>query len=727
MKMHGALSPVSADVGNQSIGLEAGEFTWLLGSLCLYHRVPYDAELVQRAFPPPHSVDTLRSAAAALGFDLKPGSHRGNGLDHVELPAIGFRAQPPAAESAQPSTPSPVFIVRADGDRVLYFRAGSTVGEMVPRETLEGALYGPLWLVTRVPSDPSAGAAEGAQFPDDRPPAKPFGFAWFRSELLRHRPVWRDVLVASLVIQILGLATPLFTQAIIDKVIVHRTTSTLIVIAAALGVITVFSSMMTWIRQYLVIHTGNRVDAVLGAEVFSHLLRVPMRFFEHRSTGVLVARLHCVETIRDFVTGAAVALALDLPFLLLCLGLMFWYSWPLTLIALAILTLILLVSLVVTPLLRARLNEQFLLGARNQAFVTEYIGGMETVKSLQLEAQLDRRYGEYLASYLHAGFRTRALGNTYNVLAAGLESLSTLAILCVGAWFVMTSPGMTIGMLVAFQMFASRLSQPLLRFVGLWQEFQQAAIAVKRLGDVMDVPREPWALAPSREQRREGRIEIRALAFRHAADRPWLFRNLDLDVAPGEFVALLGPSGSGKSTLAKLLLGLYQPTEGSIRIDGHDTRHLPVNELRAAFGVVPQETTLFADTVYGNLSLADPQACFDDIVAACRHAEIHAFIESLPKGYRTFIGENGAGLSGGQKQRIAIARALLRRPKVLLFDEATSSLDSATARQIAATLSRLQGRVSVLFIAHELPEGLNPDRCVNLTLPQPFPEEHRHG
>ena len=363
-----------------------------------------------------------------------------------------------------------------------------------------------------------------------------------------------------------------------------------------------------------------------------------------------------------------------------------------------ILALVLLISLVVTPLLRARLNEQFLLGARNQAFVTEYLAGMETVKALQLEPQLDRRYGDYLASYLQAGFRTRALGNTYNVLAGGLENAMTLAILCVGAWFVMTQPGMTIGMLVAFQMFASRLSQPLLRFVGLWQEFQQAAIAVKRLGDVMDVPREPCALAPGRELRREGRISIRGLAFRHANDRPWLFRGLDLEIAPGEFVAIVGASGSGKSTLSKLLLGFYEPVEGHIRIDGHDTRHLAANELRASFGVVPQETTLFAGTLYENLCLADPQAAFHDVIEACRRAEIHEFIESMPEGYRTVIGEHGAGLSGGQKQRIAIARALLKRPRVLVFDEATSNLDAPTARQFCDTLSKLRGRVTVLFI-----------------------------
>ena len=199
-----------------------------------------------------------------------------------------------------------MFIVRADGDRVLYFRPGSTVGEMVPRETFERSLRGALWSATRIVERRGRDrSARPARYP--RGPIA-FGFGWFRTEILRHRSVWRDVLVASLVIQVLGLATPLFTQAIIDKVVVHRTTSTLIVIAVALVMFMLFSSAMTWLRQYLVIHTGNRIDAVLGAEVFSHLLRVPMRFFEHRPTGVLVARLHCVETIREFVTGAAIAL-----------------------------------------------------------------------------------------------------------------------------------------------------------------------------------------------------------------------------------------------------------------------------------------------------------------------------------------------------------------------------------------------------------------------------------
>jgi subfamily B ATP-binding cassette protein HlyB/CyaB len=371
-------------------------------------------------------------------------------------------------------------------------------------------------------------------------------------------------------------------------------------------------------------------------------------------------------------------------------------------------------SLAITPQLRARLNRQFLLGARNQAFVTEYVSGMETVKSLQMEPQLSRRYGEFLAAYLEAGFRTRQLSNSYNVAANALEQLLTLLILCAGAWLVMTTQSMTIGMLVAFQMFAGRLSQPLLRIVGLWQEFQQANIAVKRLGDLMDAPAEPYAVIPRREGKAEGRVEVRNLSFRYAENLPWLYQGLDFAIEPGRCVALMGPSGSGKSTLAKLIQGFYQPADGAILVDGRDIRHLSANELRSHFGVVPQETVLFSGSIYDNLVIANPHVGFEQVVEACKLAEIHEVIEKLPGGYQTAIGEHGAGLSGGQKQRIAIARALLKRPRVLIFDEATSNLDTETAAQIARTANRLKGAVSILFIAHQFPPGLAVDREVEL-------------
>ena len=589
---------------------------------------------------------------------------------------------------------------------MLLFPAGSNEPRVMPLAEFTAAYVG-LTLEAHAAQRRAGGDGEEGK-------ARDFGFHWFVAELLRHRAVWRDVLLASLVIQLLALALPLCSQVIIDKVIVHQTTSTLAVIAAALAILLVFGSALSWVRQYLVTHTGNRVDAVLGAAVFRHLLRLPLRFFERRPTGVLAARLNGVETIREFLSGAAITLLLDLPFLLLFLALMFFYSVWLSVLTLGLLALVVALSAAVAPLFQARLNEQFLLGARNQAFVTEYIAGVETVKSLQMEPQLERHYEEYLASYLRANFATRQLANTYNTTAAGLEQFMGMAILCLGAWLVMRGPDFTIGMLVAFQMFAGRVSQPMQKLVGLWQQFQQAAIAVRRLGDIMDVPEEPWTIASTREQAGAGAIEFRGVGFRYGPDRPHVLREFNLRIAPGECVVVTGPSGVGKSTLARLLQGFVWPTEGQVLLDGRDTRHLAANELRAHFGVVPQETMLFSGSLLDNLLLANPLATFEMAAQAAKLAEIHATIEALPAGYRTDVGERGAGLSGGQKQRVAIARALLKRPRILIFDEATSGLDAGVAEHFAATIARLKGKVTILFITHRVPAELKPDRVVQL-------------
>jgi len=371
-------------------------------------------------------------------------------------------------------------------------------------------------------------------------------------------------------------------------------------------------------------------------------------------------------------------------------------------------------SFIVAPLFRSRLNEQFMLGARNQAFTTEYVSGLETVKSLQMEPQLNARYSDYLAEYLRSGFGVRQIGNTYNTVSNGLEQMMTLLILVVGAYTVMTTSDFTIGMLIAFQMFSSKVSQPMLRLVGLWQQFQQANMSVQRLGDIMNAPAEPYSVLPSRMREGKGQIDIEALSFRYADDRPFLYQDFNLNVAPGKVVAIMGQSGSGKSTLTKLLQGFYQPSGGTIKIDGNDIRYLSANELRHYFGVVPQETILFSGTLYDNLMMANPHATFDQIVHACKMAEIHSAIEALPQGYQTEIGERGVGLSGGQKQRMAIARALIKQPKILVFDEATSSLDANTAEHFAATINQLKGKVTMMFITHAMPKNLLVDEVVRI-------------
>jgi subfamily B ATP-binding cassette protein HlyB/CyaB len=715
----------------------AEDVLWVMGSFCALNRKPFDAGLLLKQFPPPYSSDSLIHAARALGFRIKRYDGEAAQLSKLSLPCLAIlhalAATLPVVAPAQTITPDaagqstdtpsaellaatpqhrPAIIVQLKDEQVMLFEAGTNTPKAIPLSEFATRYSGTafqLALETQDIKDPDGALANKATF----------GFRWFIPELMKHKRIWRDVLIASLIIQLLALGTPLFTQVIIDKVVVHHTQSTLIVIGIGLAVFMVFSALLSWVRQYLILHTGNRVDAVLGAAVFSHLFKLPPRYFEHRPTGVIVARLHGVETIREFIASAAVTLILDCPFLLIFLGIMFYYSVFLTCVALGMLGLIVILSLVVAPMFRDRLNEQFLLGARNQAFTTEYVAGLETVKSLQMEPQLNTRYSDYLAEYLRSGFQVRQIGNTYNTLSNALEQMMTLLILVIGAWTVMnsdptTGQAFTIGMLVAFQMFASRLSQPMLRLVGLWQQFQQANLSVQRLGDIMNAPTEPYSILPTRLGSGKGQIDIADLSFRYADNLPFLYQGFNLKVAPGKVIAIMGPSGCGKSTLTKLLQGFYQPSNGTIKLDGNDIRYLSANELRHTFGVVPQETILFSGTLYDNLLMANPHATFEQVVNACKMAEIHTAIEALPQGYQTEIGERGVGLSGGQKQRIAIARALIKQPRILIFDEATSSLDQHTAEHFANTINGLKGKVTMLFIAHGIPKNLQVDEVVRI-------------
>jgi ATP-binding cassette, subfamily B, bacterial HlyB/CyaB len=713
------------------VRLSSQNFVWAIGGLCALHKIPFDAQLLIRSFAPPYDLTSLQAALQSYGFQV--------GLETLDLhdihPAVFpllviLQPSPLAISSDEPAIEQrPVeeetklaIVLKCDKDRVLWIKSESENPETIEFSTFSSQVTRQVLLVSKrseTQGDKSLDAfvdqaQTGETGKKSASSPRPFGFKWFIPELLKHKSVWREILLASLAIQVVALATPLGTQVIIDKVVVHHTTSTLIVVAVALGIFMVFNAVMSWVRQYLVLHTGNRIDAVLAHKVFGHLLHLPMRYFEHRPTGTLVARLHGIETIREFLAGSMITLLLDFPFLIVFLAIMFWYSWQLTLISLASLALITIASLAVTPLLRKRLNEQFLLGARNQAFLTEYISGMETVKALQLEPQLEHKYGDYLATYLNSTFTAKQLSNSYNITANTLDQLQTLAILCVGAWIVMHNPEFTIGMLVAFQMFSGRLSGPVLRLVGMYQEFQQADIAVKRLGDLMDAPTEPYSLIPARANTIKGQLDFESISFRYSENHPWLYEQLNISIKPQRCTVIMGPSGCGKSTLAKLMLGFLQPQEGSIKLDGKDIRYMSANELRNVFGVVPQETTLFSGTLYENLTLANPHASFEQIIMACQLAGIHETIEQLPQGYQTPLGEHGTGLSGGQKQRIAISRALLRQPNMLIFDEAISNLDPQTAEQFAQTINKLKGKVTIIFITHQLPRSLQVDEVVML-------------
>lgn len=695
----------SQGVADNSLSFK--DAVWLLSAVCSLNQLAFDAQLFAQRFPPPLTYDDLNAAADELGLHCE---RRRGSLASIlawRLPvSIALKPQP---TEAAPSPPvSWALILNADEERALVLRSGEETPEVASITDLQALYVGRALLLSA--KTPNASDPDGIEMRSAR-----FGLRWFVPELLKHRAIWRDVLTASLVLQLIALSLPLFTQAIIDKVVVHRTQSTLVTLGIAMGLFLIFTSVLTWVRQYLLIHTGQRVDAVLGAQVFERLFRLPLQYFQSRPTGVIAARLHGIETVREFVTSSAVTLALDLPFLLIFLAVMFWYSVPLTLLVLAILAVIVVLSALIAPMFRERLNEQFLRGAANQAFITEYVAGAETVKALQFEPQLGRRYRDLLKQYLGAGFATGQLANTYNTWASGLEQLMTLTVLLVGAWIVMHSVDFTVGMLVAFQMFAGRISQPMLKLVGVWQQWQQSRIAIDRLGDIMNAPTEQFSAAPRRPHSKEpGVVSVQNLGFRYDDKLPFLYEDLSLEIGKGELVALMGPSGSGKSTLAKLMQGFLVPTKGIIRVDGVDIARLSANELRMMFGVVPQETVLFSGTILYNLKLGNPYASFEQVVAACKMAEIHATIEALPQGYQTEIGERGTGLSGGQRQRLSIARALLKGPRILIFDESTSAVDPITAEQLARTINALKGRTTILFIAHHLPKSLHVDRTMRI-------------
>jgi subfamily B ATP-binding cassette protein HlyB/CyaB len=682
-------------------------------------RVPFSRRLLLQRFPPPYDLAAVQRAARALGARAELGrlrlrEMRPDGGCFALMRVPRENAADAGAEASSPASPDMLRLMRVEriGHDVVELRESGVEPVQLPVGSFN-ALYTGYALHAGVEAAPSEVAG------DLEAPPRRFGLHWFLRELVRYPGIWRDALLAALFMQLVALLVPLLTQVIIDKVITHRTVNTLIVVAGALVLATVFSAVLGWVRQYLVLHTGTRIDSVLGGQVFAHLLRLPARYFEHRPTGVLVARLYGVETIRDFLAGAALGLLIDLPFMFLFVAVMLYYSPALTALALGVLAWLVVLSLGVTPALRRRINRQFLCGARHQAFVTEYLAGIETVKALQLEGQLERRFGRLFGESLEAGFAARQLGNTFQTFAHALEQLLSLAILCAGAWLVIARGELTIGGLVAMQMFASRLTAPMLRMVSLWQEFQHVHVSVRRLGDIMDVPAEPLAAAPARGSGGAGRLDLSALGFRHDG-RPWLFRELSFAIEPGQCVALVGASGTGKSTLSRLLQGFYLPSEGRIAIDGVDITHMAANELRGYFGIVPQECRLFSGTVLQNLLDAQPGAGFGDAVEACKAAQVHEVIEALPQGYLTPVGEMGTGLSGGQKQRLAIARALLKRPRILVFDEATSSLDAELAAVLIETINALRGSVSILFIAHECPQALRCDRVVRL------PREDRH-
>ena len=544
--------------------------------------------------------------------------------------------------------------------------------------------------------------------------ARRFDVSWFLQAMHKYRRMFTEVLVASFFLQLLALVTPLFFQVVTDKVLVHRGYSTLDVLAVGVVAISIFEVVLGGLRTYVFSHTTNRVDVELGARLFRHLSALPIGYFEARRTGDSVARVRELENIRNFLTSSALTLLVDLFFTFVFLAVMFYYSPILTWVVIGSFPFYIGISAGVTPIFRRRLEEKFERGAENQAFLVESVSGMQTLKAMAVEPQMQRRWEEQLSGYVAASFSVLSLGNWASQAVQLISKVVTVLTLYFGAHLVIGGD-LTVGELIAFNMLAGRVAQPVLRLAQLWQDFHQARISVARLGDILNTTPEPAynptraALPPIR-----GDVAVEHVAFRYRLDGPEVLQDVSLRIPAGQVVGIVGSSGSGKSTLTKLIQRLYVPERGRVLVDGVDLAVVDVTWLRRQVGSVLQENVLFNRSIRDNIALAEPGMPMERVIAAAELAGAHDFILELPQGYDTMVGERGASLSGGQRQRIAIARALVTDPRILIFDEATSALDYESERIVQANMRRIAAGRTVLVIAHRLSAVRHADRIITI-------------
>ncbi len=664
---------------------------WALCLVARYHGVAVDPAALAQRFRTAEGLDeaAILRAGRSLGLKCRACTLSEARMRKAPLPVIaalrggGF-----------------VLILRLAGDDLLVQR-----GEDVAPARLAWVDFGREWngrliLITRRHGLETA--------------ARRFGWRWFVPFILKYRAYLLEVLLASFMLQLFALVTPLFFQVVIDKVLVHKGLTTLDVLAGGLLVVSLFDALLAGLRGYVFSHTSNRIDVALGAALFRHLLRLPIAYFEHRRVGDTVARVRELETLRQFLTGSSLTLLVDVSFTLVFFAVMYLYSPRLTLVVAGVLPVYVLLAVSVTPALRARLNEKFDRGADSQAFLVETVAGIETLKASAVEAGAGQRWEERLAAYVAAGFRAGNLANIAGQCAQLINKLMTLLILWLGARLAIDG-AITVGQLVAFNMLAGRVAGPILRLSQLWQDLQQAGISLARLGDILDAAPEP-GFRPGHIALTEapGAVVFERVVFRYRSDGPEVLRGIDLRVAQGEVIGIVGRSGSGKSTLAKLIQGLHVPCSGRVLINGVDLAQLDSSWLRSRLGVVLQDSRLFNRTVRENIALADPGLPMARVIQAARMAGAHDFILDLAQGYDTVIGEYGAALSGGQRQRIAIARALITDPSILIFDEASSALDYESEYALQRNMRYICKGRTVFLIAHRLSTLRHADRIIVL-------------
>jgi len=541
-----------------------------------------------------------------------------------------------------------------------------------------------------------------------------FGVKWFLNTLFKYKSIMRETLFASFFVQLFALVTPLFFMIIIDKVFSHNNLSTLNVLVFAMLVVAVFDVVLGGVRAYLLSHTTNRVDMELGMRLFKHMMALPLSYFESRRTGDTIARMREVEVIRNFLTGSSLTLLIDLFFVFVFIAVMFLFSTKLATIVVLVLPLFFLVSFVMTPLMRDKLEDKHEKIAENQSFLFETLSGIEAIKAGAVEPQQQTEWEKRLAAYAKCSFNSTTLSNLINQSVGLLSKLLTIALLFFGAKLVLTGD-LSVGKLIAFNMLTARVVAPIQRLAQIWQEFTSTRVSLKRVADILAMPTEPMMLKDKTQvPALQGNIEFENVSFRYAEDKPFALKDIAFKVKAGEVIGIIGSTGSGKTTLIKLLQRLYVPTSGKVLMDGHNIVSMDGSWLRRQIGVVAQDFTLFNRSIRDNITLGDIDISDEQVVNTCELVGAHDIIVSLPDGYDTLLQERGLGLSTGQRQSIALARALVTEPAILILDEATSALDYESEQKFQANFRNITKNRTTFVVAHRLSTVRYADRILTI-------------
>ena len=624
------------------------------------------------------SLQNLIDAANQIGFDATPGKTDLLGLSNHSLPVI-----------AHWEGNHYIVVYRIDKKNV-------TVGDpKIGKLILSRSDFCRGWTGYAIWVEPTV------QFNEEE--EERISFLRLAFLLAPYKAVLTEILIASVVVQVLGLVSPMFTQILIDDVISSSRRNTFLAIGSGLLIVKVVQEVIVSVRRYLLFHTGNRLDLSLIVNFVSHALKLPLSYFDSHYVGDVVSRIEENRKIRQFITVDAITTILDVCSILFYAVLMFWYSPMLSFLALSVVPILVAITLFSTPILMKQSRIVFETGAAEQSYLIEFLSGIGTVKSMGIEQTVLRRWQNLIGKYFRIFFSTQMLQERLRLVANLSEIIISISVLLLGIWQVMNDQ-LTIGQLIAFNMLVGQVISPCKRLTLLYSDFQEIRIALERTSDILKHEVEPgvWGEGLTNLSQLEGNISFESVSFRYKSDGINIIDNISFKIKPRQTVALVGASGSGKTTVSKLLQGLYPPTEGKIRIDGHQLNTLSKRSYRKQISVVDQNTFLFGGTVRENLTVAYPNATQSEIESALKIAHADEFISQLPNGYETKIGEGGGNLSGGQRQRLALARALIGNPSLLILDEATSNLDTESERIILENLRDFLSNQTTLVIAHRL-------------------------